>query len=327
MKFKSIIKIILFIISIISLNLSYSQDDTLEYKIDLLEENDFISPEKAGEMEIISASRTSKKVTDLPVTIYVVTREEIINNGYITLVDVLKSIPGIRTSQPGSADAGEMFQMRGMLGNNYAKILINDIPVKPGVVTAMPIGAQIPIRQAERIEITLGPASAVYGADALVGVINIITKKPEAGIFANADIDIIGKDRYINFQVGGKAGKNEKVLKYSFYGSHSSRLNANILKDSSLFRPLAYFDGIMDPITIPEGTFKPGELTQELYDKYDMSQYFFPTEALVQKIDTITVSDIPSESRLLGFEFAYKNFSISMLNMYRKIFISKFKTQ
>ena len=71
-------------------------------------------------------------------------------NGYLTLTDVLKRLPGIRVSQPGSALEGETFLMRGLLGNAYAKILINDLPIKPFLVSGMPIGAQLPIREAYR---------------------------------------------------------------------------------------------------------------------------------------------------------------------------------
>ena len=44
-------------------------------------------------------------------------------------------------------------------------------PVRPSVVGAMPIGSQLPIRQAERIEVIYGPAATIYGADAASGVI------------------------------------------------------------------------------------------------------------------------------------------------------------
>ncbi|MFT4568451.1 MAG: outer membrane receptor for ferrienterochelin and colicin [Saprospiraceae bacterium] len=94
------------------------------------------------ETKVISGSRSEQNLFDLPFTSHVITADEIAKNGYKTLVDALKHLPGIRVSQPGSALEGETFLMRGLQGNSYAKILINDVPIKPFVVPGMPIGAQ-----------------------------------------------------------------------------------------------------------------------------------------------------------------------------------------
>ncbi|MEZ4948332.1 MAG: hypothetical protein R2784_02910 [Saprospiraceae bacterium] len=50
-------------------------------------------------------------------------------------------------SQPGSAE-GKTFMMRGLIGNQYSKILINDVPIRPTALLGMPIGAQLLIKQA-----------------------------------------------------------------------------------------------------------------------------------------------------------------------------------
>ena len=98
-------------------------------------------------------------------------------------------------------------------------ILIIGLPVKPSTVIGMPISSQLPVRQAERIEVIYGPAAAVYGADAVSGVINIITREADKGTFVMGDISL-GQSGYRsgNFMVGGKAGKNRNILQYSFYG-------------------------------------------------------------------------------------------------------------
>jgi outer membrane receptor for ferrienterochelin and colicin len=80
---------------------------------------DLIFQEDSLEMNVISASRSSKRIGELPITIYVVTREEIIKNHYNSLIEVIKSLPGIRVSQPGSGELGESFQLRGLIGNLY----------------------------------------------------------------------------------------------------------------------------------------------------------------------------------------------------------------
>ncbi|MFT4972765.1 MAG: outer membrane receptor for ferrienterochelin and colicin, partial [Saprospiraceae bacterium] len=134
-----------------------AQQDTFSLATDALWVEDLKDDESAfSNQKIVSASRSLQDLKDLPFTIYVITKEEIQAKGYNTLVDALKWIPGIRVSQPGSGLEGETFMMRGLQGNTYAKILINDIPVKPYATRGMPIGAQLPIREAERIEVIFG---------------------------------------------------------------------------------------------------------------------------------------------------------------------------
>ena len=113
--------------------------------------------------KVVSASKTLKEVSDLPFTITIISKEEILRNGYTTLVDVLKMAPGIRVSQPGSALEGETFLMRGLKGNTYTKILINGSPIKPFGVVGMPIGAQLPIRQADVSRSSTGPQRPYTG--------------------------------------------------------------------------------------------------------------------------------------------------------------------
>ena len=219
-----------------------------------------------GDMSVMSASRSSKLISELPITIHVVTREEIERNHFTSLADVLKSLPGMRVSQPGTGELGETFQLRGLTGNMYTMILINGMPVKPSGVKGMPILSQLPVRQAERIEIIYGPAAAVYGADAVSGVINIITREADKGTFALADISL-GENRYrnSNFMVGGKAGRNKNILQYNFYGSLTSQQDFN-LRDGyeEVYNPLHYLQERGYRYNIGGTEYEPLEITEEV---------------------------------------------------------------
>ena len=193
-------------------------------------------------VKIISGSRFPVEAGDLPFSVYVITKEEIRRNGYETLVDALKMAPGIRVSQPGSAMEGETFLMRGLLGNSYTKILINDIPVKPAFLASMPIGAQLPVREAERIEVIYGAGAALYGADASSGVINIITRQSEKPVFMQADLSI-GGGQYSSTGVmfGGKLGRDKNIIRYFFYGSNVLQEQRKIFYDEDYnYNPLNY---------------------------------------------------------------------------------------
>lgn len=295
-----------------------AQTDSLWAAKDMLPADRIISHKQTEDAEVISASRTGKKIKDLPVTIHVITREEIIRNGYITLADVLKTLPGIRVSQPGSGETGETFQLRGLIGNSYTKILVNNQPVKASVLQSMPIESQLPVRQAERIEVIYGPASAVYGADATAGVINIITRQPEHRIFSLADI-ALGSDgyNYVNFMAGGKAGRNKNILDYTFYGSKAEAPHLNIFEHKKAYHALSFLEQQGYEYDLGGTVYKPTQLTNDL-----LEQYSIPVASLTEPnyegtIEMPDTSNIPAASQLIGLELKYRKFNFSYLNMAR----------
>lgn len=105
-----------------------------------------------------------------------ITRDRIQKQGAVNLQTVLNNELNIRFSQDLST-GGSDITMLGLKGQNV-KILVDGLPVVGRQGTSNEINInQIDINSVERIEIVEGPMSVVYGADALAGVINIITKK------------------------------------------------------------------------------------------------------------------------------------------------------
>ena len=108
--------------------------------------------------------------------IRVITKDRIEKQGATNLQTVLKNELNISFSQD-AATGGSDITMMGMKGQNV-KILIDGIAMVGRQGTSNEINInQIDINTIERIEIVEGPMAVVYGADALAGVINIITKK------------------------------------------------------------------------------------------------------------------------------------------------------
>jgi len=293
-------------------------------KANILGADNLTSQEDTGRMKVVSASRSTKYINDLPITIQVVTRDEIIRNQYTTLTDVLKSLPGIRVSMPGSGELGNSFQVRGLTGNFYTKILLNGLPVKPSVVSGMPLGDQLPVRQAERIEVIYGPASAIYGADAVSGVINIITRQAEEGTFVQGDISLGQANfNYINFMIGGKAGKNRNILKYSFYGNKSEQPDLFITKGySDAYNPLNYLQSTNEMINIGGTDYKPLEITEELLKSNhikpsDFIEEYFPAN-YKGSVDLPELESLPAASHMTGLQLEFRGVKLSYDNMYRK---------
>jgi len=234
----------------------------------------------------VSATRSLEELNELPFTVWVVTADDILRNGFVTLGDVLRAAPGVRVSQPGNALEGETFMLRGLSGNQYVKVLINDVPVKPTAAAGMPIGAQLPIRQAERIEVVFGPASAIYGEGACTGVVNIILKETERPIFTQADLSF-GNFGYNNLDLmlGGKLFKDKNIFRFSLYGSSTVRERLDYFYDDKLFTTKNY---------LPLG--------------FDSTLYLNnPNYRAREPGDSVARSaQIPHESRLLGINLTWR---------------------
>ena len=272
-----------------------AQVDTTVLSADQLLLQD-IQPSKTAEInqEIFAATRSLKKLKELPFTIYVITKEEIRDNGYRTLVDALKMQPGIQISQPGSALEGELFMMRGLVGNSYTKILLNGHPIKPSIVKGMPIGAQLPIQQAERIEIIYGAMGTLYGADASAGIINIVLEETKRPVYTQANLSV-GSNQYTNLDVsfGGRLGKRKNTLRYGLFGSYTFRSDLNIQHDNdSIFDAEKYFTGVLS------------------ID--DIENY------VTDRNNKPLTNDFPHQSRMVGVNLAYRAMKLSAEVMYRR---------
>ncbi len=294
------------------------------FTLHLLQSDDLAAPPDEERLEVVSASRTTKKVDDLPVEIYVVTRKDIIRYNCHSLVDVLRTVPGIKIGQPASGSLGESFEIRGLTGNMYTKILINGISVKPTVVQGMPIGYQLPVRQAERIEIIIGPSAAIYGADAMSGVINIILKEPEQGSFVHGDISL-GENGYnlMNFMIGGKAGRNQNILKYSFYGGRNEIKDLNIINGyDDAYNPLYFLEKRNKKINIDGTYLSPMDITPELLQEKNINEksireeYYHPYYE--GDLWHPAHSSLGMSSHHSGLQLDFRGIKLTFDNMYRK---------
>lgn len=140
---------------------------------------DFFAAE-AEAIRVVTASRLPLSVRQAPATVYVVTGEELLQMGIQTLWDALRSVPGVDVMATRTF-YGEV-SIRGLNKalNNRTLVLLDGKPVLNGPFdSTFWEGLPVAINAIDRIEVALGPASALYGANAINGVINIITKTPE----------------------------------------------------------------------------------------------------------------------------------------------------
>ncbi len=138
-----------------------------------------MSLEELLQVEVVTASKSAQKLSDAPATIYVFTDSMIAELGYRTLDQLLETIPEIEIQHNAAPEAANWYTWRGVSGNNKFVVLQNGFRINSPTGAPHYVGKNYSLVQAKRVEIILGPASALYGADAFGGIVNIITKTGE----------------------------------------------------------------------------------------------------------------------------------------------------
>src|ERR1700712_2974423 len=139
-----------------------------------------LSLEDLMNIKVVTAAGYLQTTSEAPSTITVITAQQIADRGYEQLEDALRDIPGIDMIHINGY-APTLIYFRGMYGaENLRVLLMIDGIVENNILGSNDMaGPAYSLHNIERIEIIWGPVSAIYGANAFGGVINIITKKGE----------------------------------------------------------------------------------------------------------------------------------------------------
>jgi vitamin B12 transporter len=177
------------------------------------------TPQAAVELPdlVISANRIPTLAEQVASSVTVITADDIARKQLRTLSDALNLVPGISVAQSGGPGAASSVFMRGA-NSNHTKVLIDGIDVSD---PSSPSGAfdfsQIQLADIARIEVLRGPQGALYGSDAIGGVINISTKKSESGshVSVGAEIGSFG-----TFNQTASVGGGADRFNYDFSYNH-----------------------------------------------------------------------------------------------------------
>ncbi len=138
-----------------------------------------MSIEDLMKVQVTTASRSKQSLGDVPAAIFVVSKEQIRASGLKTVPEMLRLVPGVQVSQ---IDGNKwQISIRGFGGrySNKLQVLIDGrsiyTPLYSGVVWEANL---VPVDEIERIEVIRGPGGAIWGANAINGIVNIITNPP-----------------------------------------------------------------------------------------------------------------------------------------------------
>ncbi|MBS1601760.1 MAG: TonB-dependent receptor [Bacteroidetes bacterium] len=128
-------------------------------------------------VKVAAPSKSMQEIGLAPAAVYLVTKAQIKARGYQSLLDLMYDLPEMKVDDKILSGIRNGFTVRGTQGIEKFLLLLDGVRISSPSGEAMPIMENYPINLAERVEIVYGPASALYGADAVSGVINIITRK------------------------------------------------------------------------------------------------------------------------------------------------------
>ncbi|HVT01896.1 MAG TPA: TonB-dependent receptor [Thermoanaerobaculia bacterium] len=197
-------------------------------------------------VKVVTASKTSERLSEAPATVIVISRKEIRQRGYTDLSEVLDDLPGMDVIRPyGDTYLKDYWRgYRNTIGDPFL-LMVDGVIFNHLYFNTADVMVTFPLSNVERVEIVYGPASSIYGANAFMGVINVITLRDES-----------------------REGSSERVILTG--GEHSSRI-----------ADVSYFYKSGDMRFSLTGRFDNGELDPSVGDHYEYTKrHYFSDRAL-----------------------------------------------
>ncbi|MDN0077517.1 TonB-dependent receptor [Crenobacter sp. SG2303] len=227
-------------------------------------------PEYRGEDVVVTATRQAQPLDKTLSDVTVIDRDEIEQAGADSLATLLARQPGVQISNNGGAGKTTSVYLRGA-NANQTLVLVDGVRIVSATEGTTSIQS-IPLEQIDHIEIVRGPASSLYGADAIGGVIQVFTKKGEGPASFTANLGV-GDRGTLQAGVGvsGKTGNTAYALSVSqdqtrgFSASNANNPSFNPDRDGDA--NTAYTANVTQ-------TWAPGqELTVRLFQSFDRSDF------------------------------------------------------
>lgn len=179
---------------------------------------------------VISASRIESKRIESGSAITVLDQQYLKENQARSVAEVLQNVPGVSVTNSGGFGQPTSVFIRGASSSNTLVIIdgieVNDLTTSAGSYDF----AHLMVDSVERIEILRGSQSALWGSDAMGGVINIVTKKGQAGFNPTANIEI-GENSYHKETINLNGAKGNSH--YSFSASNMKTDGISARKNES----------------------------------------------------------------------------------------------
>lgn len=168
---------------------------------------------------VVTANRDIREIKEVPGRIEIINSKQINELPAENVDDLLKHVANVYVNRSwGIFSKNSSVTMRGLDASARVLVLLDGVPLNKSAGGSIN-WSLVPKDQILRIEVLKGPASAIYGNNAMAGVINIITKKPEKKIQGEGMIQAGSYETFgANMNLSGNSVKDEKGLTWGFDG-------------------------------------------------------------------------------------------------------------
>jgi len=251
------IKTTALIIAVLAGGPSFSQTDTTRLES--------LSLEQLLQVKVTTASRKAQELGLTPATVVLVTKEQIKMRGYQSLLDVLYDLPDVKVDDKSYSGYRNSLTIRGTQGSEKLVILLDGVAISSPSGEAMPIMENYPVHLAEQIEIVFGPASALYGANAVSGIVNIISKKNTADDIRVEASSLTGTYGSTNSTVwmSGRLKEDVQFIVSGQYFHDKGVDYSQVHKNDSLVHVDSYHTGIINTVYGPMSPVTPVKAAYE----------------------------------------------------------------
>ena len=184
----------------------------------LVRAQDVNTPEpKKVDPVVITATKVDTPASQIGAAITVIPGDDFQTYHYTSIGDALRTVPGVEIRQSGSFGKTTSVSIRGA-NPSQVQVLVDGVPVKSPTLGQAEL-VDIAPDLIERIEVVRGPQSTLYGADAIGGVINVITKKGGGKVIQGSIEEQVGN--YGTWVNRGTGYGQWSFIDYSFAGSYT----------------------------------------------------------------------------------------------------------
>ncbi len=190
---------------------------------------------------VVSATKSEESIKNITSNVVVITKEELEDKHVTTVAEALKEVPGVVVVQTGGLGQPVSFYLRGFKSENTL-VMIDGVKINnPTAIGGQAELAHLLVSDIERIEIIKGPQSGIYGANAVAGVINIITKKATKECSSNINLEYGKYDtKKIQASIAKRVGDLSLYLGYAKLKTDGFSARADINKDLDSFEDDGY---------------------------------------------------------------------------------------
>jgi vitamin B12 transporter len=169
---------------------------------------------------VVTATRTPQPLAEVLADVTVLDEQAVARSGAANITDLLKRQAGLELSRNGGPGTASSIFIRGA-ETRFTAVYIDGVRVDSQSTGGAP-WESISLSQVERIEVLRGPAAAVYGSDAMAGVIQIFTRRGEGPARANVAVGVGSQGtRRIEAGISGKAGQGDGAVDYALGASRA----------------------------------------------------------------------------------------------------------